>query len=180
VNIEPFERPYYDLKTGKKTGTTKDTTYNNMMFFSDGIVVRGFVGINCGNCDIESNNQFLFNISQSNENEKNVFYNGFKWGIFRIFGDTIKMQTVNDQPRFNPYWYLFEQWYLINNDGSLSPIYSKNLIDGRVSALASKTRDTFKFIETNIILPSDTWLKKEEWFWCDREKYREWKNDNKK
>jgi hypothetical protein len=180
VNIEPFERPHYDLKTGEKKGSTLDTIYTNIMFFSDGLVIRGFNGLNCGNCDIFSNSQLLFDVSQNKKLETESFYNGFNWGIYTIEGDTIKLHILNHPPRFNPYWHLFEQWYLINNDGSLSPIYSKNLIDGRVSALASITRDTFKFIETNIILPSDTWLKKEEWFWCDKEKYRAWKKERKR
>lgn len=36
VSVEPFERPHYDIKTGKKVSSALDTTYTNMIFFSNG------------------------------------------------------------------------------------------------------------------------------------------------
>lgn len=165
VSVKPFERPHYDIKTGKKVSSTLDTIYTNMMFFSNGLVITGFTGLNCGNCDIESNIQFLIDVSQNKVSETKAFYNGFNWGVYKIDGDTIKMQCVNHQYWSNPYWYLFEHWFLINEDGSLLPIYSKNLIDNTI--LNEKPiKSIYNFIETNIQLPSDTWLKNEEWFWC--------------
>lgn len=171
VNVEPFERRHYDSKTGKMFGTTLDTIYANIIFFSDGLVVTGFSGLNCGNCDIETNSQFISDVSQNKVPEKDSFYNGFNWGLYRIFGDTIKIQVVNHPPRFNPYWYLFEHWYLIKKDGTLFPIYSKNLIDDKVLE-KTETTISYRHIETNILLPSETWLKKEKWFWCNEEDWR--------
>ncbi len=155
-----------------------DTIYTNMLFFPDGLVVTGFTGLNCGNCDIESNNQFLKNVSQNKQPETSLFY-GNNWGIYIITDDTVKVQVVNSQSWPNPYWYLFEHWFLINADGSLSPIYSKNLIDNKILN-ENPIKPIYKFIKTKIQLPSDTWLKKEEWFWCDKEEYKAWKKENKK
>ncbi|HRP91178.1 MAG TPA: hypothetical protein PKX92_14205 [Edaphocola sp.] len=167
VNIEPFERVQYDNKTGTKISSVIDTIYNNILFFSDGVVVIGFGGLNCGNCEIQSNNQFLSDISQNKPEEAESFYNGFNWGIYKIDRDTVKLQVVNHPPKFNPYWHLFEYWYLINKDGTLQPIYSKNLIDGRLSKKNQRHPQTYQFIETNLHLKSNTWLKREKWFWCD-------------
>ena len=63
---EIFERTHYNINTGKKELSVLDTSYINIMFFPDGVFVLGFKGIDCGNCDIESNNEFLKNVSIHN------------------------------------------------------------------------------------------------------------------
>ncbi|HNW98228.1 MAG TPA: hypothetical protein PKK00_07460 [Bacteroidales bacterium] len=170
----------YDYN-GKLTDTVPcNPTYHRIIFFKDGIVVKGqFGGLKCANCDTETTNQFLKMVSQNKQPETSVFY-GYNWGVYKVIGDTIKMQTVNSQTWPNPYWYLFENWYLINNDSSLSPIYSKNLIDDKEIRGDAEIPKTYKFIETNLQLPSDTWLKKEKWFWCNKEDWKIYiKNKNK-
>jgi hypothetical protein len=40
--------------------------------------------------------------------------------------------------------------------------------------------NTATFIPLKEIPPSDCWLKKKRWFWCDKEKYRAWKKERKR
>ncbi len=179
VSVEPFERPHYDIKTGKQVSSTLDTLYTNMMFFSNGLVVTRFMGLYCGTCDIESNSQFLIDVSQNKVSETRAFYNGFNWGVYKIDGDTIKLQCVNHQYWPDSYWHLLEHWFLINADGSLVPIKVKDLIGNKVLN-EEPIKPVYKFVETNIQLSPDTWLKNKEWFWCNKEKFKAWKKKNKK
>jgi len=40
--------------------------------------------------------------------------------------------------------------------------------------------DTARFVPLEEIPPSDCWLKKKRWFWCDKEKFRTWKKEKKR
>jgi hypothetical protein len=97
-----------------------------------------------------------------------LFYNGFNWGLYTIHGDTIKTQSVNRQPWYNPYWYLVEIWYQIKEDGTLVQVYGKGLITKAEFAPSRDDNIPFVFIETDLEIPSDTWLKKQKWFWCPK------------
>jgi hypothetical protein len=151
-----------------------------MMFFADGIFVREFEQLICNSCaDLDDKIQYLRNLENNKEGKVSLFYNSFVWGVYKIEGNTVKTQSTNRQSWPNPYWDLFEQWYLIKENGTLELVYTKNLIDGRYSSEKQNTYDTYDFIETNLNLTSDTWLKNEKWFWCDEEQYKKWKEKQK-
>lgn len=179
VKAKPFERIQYDWKTGNKVGAIKDTIYSNIMFFNDGVFVKEFQQLICNNCKgVEDKTSYLKSLENNEHSKTDLFYNGFKWGIYRVEGDIIKTQSVNRQSWPNPYWYLVEVWYKISDD-RLIEIYSKDLIDDE-ELVIKVDNIPFDFIETGLILPSNTWLKKEKWFWCDEEQYKEWKTNRLK
>jgi len=107
--------------------------------------------------------------------ENDMFYNAFVWGLYVLNGDTLKTQSVNHQSWPNPYWNIFEQWYLIENQKALVLLYSKNLLDGKESSIEPLLNETYYFKEGNFELESKPWLKNEKWFWCDESEYKKWK-----
>ncbi|GAB4450519.1 MAG: hypothetical protein OHK0036_09350 [Bacteroidia bacterium] len=180
VRVIPFERPHYDWKTGKKIGSTKDTIYSNMLFFDNGLFVRRFKQVGCGNCDIKSNTEYLWDVKNNKQPSTDLFYTTFVWGLYKIEGNIVKTQSVNRQSWPNPYWYLVEIGYEITDGNTLVQLYSKDLIENKELSPNSDDTIPFQFIETNILLPSDTWLKGEKWFWCDKEEYKKWKREKRK
>jgi len=174
VSSSLFDSPLHDWKTGKTT-YEKVTLHSNIMFFSDGIFINSFIGGN----DIASSSLFLENVSKNIKLETDIFYNKFKWGMFKIEGDTIKTQFVNRPSLLIAYWHLIEIWYKIRDGNKLEEIYINNSIENKELDQNSKTIEPFDFIETNFKLNSNTWLKNEKWFWCDDNEYKQWKQKQK-
>lgn len=169
----PYQVLYHDMH-GNKKERLEDTTFNSIIFFQDGIFKLG---------DTKSyrnyyNLEYLKKVEQKVQPEYEQFYNWQYWGIYRIVDDTLKLQYVSHQPRFNPYWTLIEVWYVMLDEKTLKAIYTKDFTrDNRVEFKEDIV--TLEFIETNFKLKSDTWLKNENWFWCDEEKYKKWKQSQK-
>jgi hypothetical protein len=168
---DPFMIEYHDMQ-GNRKERHQDTTFNNIMFFEDGVFVLG---------DTKSNRTFyeidyLKKVEQKKQPESEQFYNWRYWGIYKIDGDMIKLQYISHQPQFNPYWTLIEVWYKILDENTLKVVYAKDYIHENKSHDESIV--TLEFIETNIQLPSDTWLKKEEWFWCDESEWYNYMESN--
>ncbi len=170
---DPFMIEYHDMQSNRKE-RHQDTTFNNIMFFEDGVFVLGNTKSNRTFYEID----YLKKVEQKKQPESQQFYNWRYWGIYKIDGDTIKLQYISHQPKFNPYWTLIEVWYKMLDENTLKVVYAKDYIQENKSHYESIV--TLEYIETNIQLPSNTWLKKEEWFWCDKEKFRAWKKENKK
>jgi hypothetical protein len=63
---------------------------------------------------------------------------------------------------------LVEIWYQIKEDGTLVQVYGKGLITKAEFAPSRDDNIPFVFIETDLEIPSDTWLKKQKWFWCPK------------
>ncbi len=168
VKTIPFQRPIYN---NNNTTYELDTIYSNIMFFKNGIFVERFKQLGCGNCDIAENTQFLMEINQDNVTATTSFYDRFNWGIYLVNLDTIKTQSVNHQTWPNPYWNTVEVWYKIVDNETLVEIYGKNLSDNRKLPSFPSDSISYHFIETNLSIKPDTWLKKEKWFWCDEKEF---------
>ena len=176
LKYPPYQIVNYD-NHGIKIVYDKDTTFVNLMFFQDGVFVLGETKSNRTFYEID----YLKKIEQKIQPESEQFYNGQYWGIYRIEGDTLKMQYISHQPKYNPYWALTGVWYEMRNENTLKVLYTKDYThDNRGAKTDDENIVVLEFIETNIQLPSDTWLKKEEWFWCDKEKFNAWKKEKKK
>lgn len=142
-----------------------DTIYYNDMFFKNGICVRNFF-----QSSVEENLTTF---------ERMAFYNGYKWGNYRIVNDTIKAQYIYKPIRYsvNDSWDGYEIWYKILNSKSIKEI---NLIpledfkskdDSIIFYNIYKTRVNkqapYNFVPTKIIpSPDSSWILKEPWFWC--------------
>ncbi len=173
IKNNPYIVEYPDAD-GNIKRVINDTTFNNIMFFQDGVFVMG---------DTRSDRQFydmeyLKDVEQKIQPYHDQFYDWYYWGLYQIYGDTIKMQFISHQPFLNPYWVLIEVWYKMNEENTLSVVYAENYTHDNTKSSLNEVV-FLEFVETNIILPSDSWLKKNEWFWCDKEKFRAWKRSNK-
>ncbi|WP_238426164.1 hypothetical protein [Capnocytophaga genosp. AHN8471] len=99
------------------------------------------------------------------------------YGLYKISGDTIKMMTVNDQVWPNPYWYHSEYWYIISGDTLktiLDKSYTHDNPTNKVEPMA-----TIHFIEKNISVTPDVWLKRKKWFWCNSQEYEKYMKKRK-
>jgi len=168
----PYKTVNYDNR-GSRIENTVDTTFSTIMFFQDGVFVLGDTKSKRTFHEID----FLKKVEQQMEPESEQFYNGNYWGIYKIDYDTIKLQYISNQPLLNPYWVLTEVWYKILDENILEVVYAKDYIHKNKSH--NKSIINIKFVKTDIILQSNTWLKSENWFWCDREKFKAWKKENK-
>lgn len=162
----------YDNR-GNKIVYDKDTAFANLIFFQDGVFVLG---------DTKSNRTFyeidyLKKVEQQKKPESEQFYNGTYWGIYKIDGDTIKLQYISHQPSLNPYWTLIEAWYKKVDENTLKVVYAKDYMHENKSH--DESIITLEFVRTDITLQSNTWLKKEEWFWCQSEEYKAWRKEHK-
>lgn len=168
---EHYVRSIYDKNTGSVIDQIQDTFYNSVIFFKDGVFITEFGGGKCSSCNEELSSGRLRDVAKNKHPETISFYNGSVCGLYRIEGDTIKTQSVNHQTQLNPYWYLLEKWYIIVDSNTIVQCYTKNLIDERGGFSNPNKRLPYRFIETNIELPSDIWLKKQDWFWCDKKNH---------
>ena len=142
----------------------------NIMFFNDGMFVTGF--------------KYLAEI---NDNYKNgltsVFYESTGWGLYKLSGDTIKVRYVK-RPFYGSssrFWYAYEVRYKIIDRNTIKQIYKipiHKTADGDIEKfkiIGSKKI----FIPVKVKPPSDGWIKGEEWFWCNKEQYKKWKQEQK-
>lgn len=147
-------RPIYDQKNTKIITSIQDTTYQNIIFFKDGICIREFMGFNNRHCYGDNCNRIFQGVVNKQELESSIFYSGSMCGMYKIYGDTIKVLTVNHASP-SPYWYLAETWYKIIDENLIIAFYGKNVIENKASFLNMDSASAYKFIETNIELPSD-------------------------
>lgn len=151
----------------------QDTTYNVFMFFKDGFFRMSNTRVERVLYDLD----YLKSIEQKVQPEYHEFFNYEFWGIYKFFGDTLKLQYLSHQPRFNPYWTLIEVWYVMVDEKTLKKVYAFNYTNEN----DLKFRETsvgLEFIETKLNLSSDSWLKYEKWLWCNEQQYRLWKKEH--
>ncbi|HRP91176.1 MAG TPA: hypothetical protein PKX92_14195 [Edaphocola sp.] len=174
IKHNPYIISFHDMQ-GNRKERSQDTTFNTIVFFKDGIFTLGNTKSHRDYYDME----YLKRVEQKIQSEYEQFYNWQYWGIYKIVGDTIKMQYISHQPRFNPYWTLIEVWYVMINEKTLKTVYAMDYTHDN-KAEFKENIVTIEFIETSLHLKSDTWLKREKWFWCDEKQYKQWKQKQKK
>jgi hypothetical protein len=160
---------------------TNDSSYIYFMFFEDGIV-------NMRVCDY---NVFPYsdkpqNISQyinqviSNENGKQskLFYNSLGWGRYTISDDTIKINYHSGWGY--PNCYAFEIWFKVIDRNHIVDIYFDRITDKTSQITDTQKKENLyedaipsRFVFLEKIPNSNSWLKKEKWFWRNES---DWKN----
>ncbi len=164
---KPTMSKVYNHNNTKVVGTIQDTAYQNIMFFKDGICIREFMGFNNRHCYGDSCNSIFQGVVNKQVRETSIFYSGSMCGLYKIQGDTIKVLTVN-RASPNAYWLLAETWYKMIDENTIIAFYGKNVIENKATFFNMDSASVYKFIETNIELPSSIWLKSYDWFWCDK------------
>lgn len=171
----------YDI-TGN-TLLSIDTSYRNIVFFKDGIVQMDIWDSNLertkkGQTDI----QLYVDDLIINPKVRQVFLESREWGIFRIVNDTIIIQYFNHPARLAP-WYAIEAKFKIKDSTSLERVMSRKMgitDDERERQQSRKdisvVRNPATFVPLNNIPPSDCWLKRQKWFWCNEDDWINYMN----
>ena len=157
----------------------KNCSSKYMRFFPDGICATSWRMISKANFEKEllaDNDTLNYYTSEDYAYTVSKNVNEF-YGLYKISGDTIKMMTVNDQIWPNPYWYHSEYWYIISGDTLktiLDKSYTHDNPTNKVEPMA-----TIHFIEKNISVTPDVWLKRKKWFWCNSQEYEKYMKKRK-
>jgi len=117
----------------------------------------------------------VFNVHGGNYFEEDRLCKWGTWGTYSIMDDIITTQLIIHNTFSSC---CLESRYLIINDTVLQKLYTKDLVN--------KTITTNNPFQDRYLLPlyfksqeskpdSECWLKEKHWFWCDRQKYREYK-----
>ena len=143
---------------------------------------------------------FFYNFSLDekyiNKNRARFPYPSHGSGCFIIKGDTIVAQWISKYTQTK--YVLWENTFRILNNTTLLNINSRPLdnilytgLDYSISRSQNENDiasnnwiektilDTTVFIPIECTLPSDCWLKKKKWFWCDKEQYYSWKRNRR-
>ena len=148
-----------------------------MRFFPDGICATSWRMISKANFEKEllaDNDTLYYYTSEDYAYTVSKNLNEL-YGLYKISGDTIKMMTVNDQVWPNPYWYHSEYWYIISGD-TLKTVFRKSYTHDK---MASYNEPSIHFIEKNISVTPDVWLKRKKWFWCNSQEYEKYMKKRK-
>jgi len=174
-----FEKPNF---RGKYT-TALDTFYLNYIFFEDGLYARNF-SPNIPDTVIK----YLKEIAHDTNTTgllKRSFYQGPYWGIYRIDGDTLITQSINN-PCTPKVWVATEERFFILKNNSILQFSTKVLgkypkYDMEIWAQEEKDKkyNPAIFIPVTILPESNSWLKKEKWFWKDEAEYLKWQSKKK-
>ena len=179
----------YEYGYGKWATTVVDTFPTKFMFFKDGTFLHGFSDYNHRPGNIPK--YFEEVVSNTQKGERDPFFQHASWGCYIISGNIIKTQYVTRPSGIGSgYWDLTEEWFKVIDKNTLKSIFRKNvtnsdskiIYDNKTTENTQYTRghetitlDSAKFIPTPLVPGSDCWLKYKKWFWCDRDKYEEWK-----
>lgn len=158
-----------------------DTSYRNVVFFKNGIVQMDFWDSNLerrkkGQTDIQ---RYVYELAIDLK-ARQVYLESNEWGIFRIVNDTIQIQYFNHPARLTP-WYAIEVMFKIKDSNTLERVMSRKMgitDDERERQRSRKdisvVRNLATFIPLNNLPPSDCWLKRQKWFWCNEDDWREY------
>lgn len=164
-----FTYCYTDRYTGIDTLINIDGYYNRRtFFFKNGLVVEGYYP--------EHDNMELQKLKEFS-NERFAFT--YFIGIYKIYGDTLKIQYVRETQSLNDAGSGREKWYKILNKNKMLCINDfNNTIVKRERELSksypSDIGDTLQFVPVSVRIPQpDNNLLRRKWFWCDEQ---DWKN----
>lgn len=132
------------------------------------------------------------------EGTKCSFYRSYYWGIYEIISDTIITQSINHVRSLNQYYAGAEKKYLILDKNTIRLIESIPLNRTRQYSAYELSRrameeiefekvferkrvdsDTARYVPLEKIPPSDCWLKRKQWLWCDKEEFKKWEKENR-
>ncbi len=154
---------YYKSKTlykGVRYDSQKNPIYydvsTDIIFYKDGIF-----GYN-------------FNIPEDTNYQPASVYQG----LYTFSSDTIKTQYLN-KPSYMAPWEAWEVWYLVVSRSEIKeirkfPIHEMSKSDwiNFYDYGVDKMHDSYIFTSNSKIYNSESWLKKEKWFWCNEKDYQ--------
>jgi len=161
-----------------------DTINIFFMFWPDGTFLYNFFDY-----DHDIPNYFRKIVENTMKGKKDKFYKHFSWGRYIICGDTIKTQYMHTPNGLNDFWYGYEISFHIINRTTLKylPSESKILDYYATETEITEMKETqirnkylpATFVPVEVLPNSNCWIKNKKWFWCDKEKYKKWKDSQK-
>lgn len=153
-----------------------DSVQYNMFFFPDGVFAYCFYV----NGQFSDNVKLYFDsVYDTKKATPNDYWASFNWGMYKLTGDTIITWSTN-RATLNSGWDIREQWFKIIDRQTLKSIYARPIgLDYLSQEDLEKywyNRDRYseaRFTPLEKMPSSDNWLKREKWFWCNEE---DWKN----
>lgn len=184
IDIDGYYESYSLIRRNNKI----DTTFNTMMFYSNGLYVGAFGDTNRDRIIYDQEKSrwlggniplFFEEISKDKDNKKYESFYLITWGRYIINNDTIKIQHMQKPSALasNP---AYESWYKVTGRNSL--IWIKTFrIDKEYPLRAIDPPEkniTYYFHKVPIIPPFDNaWILKEKWFWCNENDWKIFKKN---
>ena len=154
-----------------------DTLYTNILFYNDGTIIYGFDDVDMDRDNIKA----YFEEMKHSKKQTNISpINARYYGIFEIYGDTIKAQFLNN-PGLTNTWMAWEKWFLIKDESTIELIAAKRLDIQASSKLRGNHKLIFfesckrlraSFIPLPYIPSQNPWTKRKAVFWCNKQEYR--------
>ena len=162
-----------------ETRYNNDTTYCNVMFFPNGLMIYHFYIVNAKHKENIAE-YFKEVIRKDSLGLTSFFYEYSNWGCYHIRNDTIKAQYVyRSRGGLNDHWDAYEVWFKVIDRNTLLQIYnypiygiSKSDLQNFFIIQKRKISLPAKFIQTEVQPSSDGWIKREKWFWRDEQDWK--------
>jgi len=156
--------------------------FSHLMFFRDGMFAQDRAFHANSKRDVPD---FFHDIYRDDRRSLGFhLYERTIWGRYKIFGDTIKVQYV-ERPILHSQgspWFAMEVWYKAIDRNTILEIFSKPI------GLCDRERRHFynarkrypitplpsTFVPTDRIPCSESWIKRERWFWNNEDNWREY------
>ncbi|HEX4887689.1 MAG TPA: hypothetical protein VFV37_06540 [Luteibaculaceae bacterium] len=155
---------------GEKYVTKKDSSFFNITFFPDGVCLFSDATVE----RVEYYVPHLKTLQNAEKVTHDYFYQFENWGLFWMDGDTLKTQRTNHEQRFSAYWNFYENHFLIKDELVWEKIRYRRNSETFIVLKNNAADQHIEFTRTGLYLKSDTWLKKEKWFWCDPKEWEKW------
>ena len=124
----------------------------------------------------------IYNFSIFHLNDLKYIQNFSSCGTYYIKDSLIKVQLIHNDFYFS---YFLEFEFIILNDSTLWLNYTRgeNHLKQNYMFFNDSTKSDylteFKFIKLNSKPDSSFWLKNKKWFWCDKQKFKEYKRNKR-
>lgn len=178
IKLLTERRKFVGPRFSYKQVYVEDTLFRNLAFFRDGTAIIDFHNTRDDTLKINSESiKKLFKDVLIDRKKAEIFNSIWKWGIYKVFNDTIKLKWINHPPPLNPYWHAHEIWFKILDNETLVEIFNGPLIN-QESAPASSTSfqgKPAKFIPVEQMPKANPWFKNEEWIWENKGEFMAWK-----
>lgn len=147
-------------------GYYSDSSKYHCIFYSDGFWVAGN----------------LNSLTTTKDMSAVMPFGIYKWGVYRIADDTIKIRYLFTPQRPYVTWH---SWFLIENTETLTHLISTRnfpITESMLQAEQGKSPDgrKFTFIQGDSLPDMNlSWFKRCKWLWCDKAAFETWKTSMK-
>jgi hypothetical protein len=162
---------------GYYTEIRPDSFYMNYLFFNDGVAIENLYGSDRSNSP-DKLPTFLTKMASDTTDNMSLWGT---WGTYIISGDTIKAQFIHRSISLNDGWTGWEEHFKVIDRESIKLIYMKPLHKLSASDRLNYSDEFYRqkikdyqsavFIKSEGIPKSDSWMKKEKWFWQNEGDY---------